>query len=248
MIQDIVHAIAPQATDAVLEIGPGTGALTRLLLPAVQRFMAVEVDHDLIAPLQQEFSSHRQFTLVEADMLRFPLENHPWVQTTDSIRVVGNLPYHISTPLIFHLLHAHLPIKDMHFMLQKEVVDRIAAAPGSKSYGRLSIMCQYHLAVYPLFTVDKTAFYPIPKVQSKILRCIPHATLPFEAHDYSQFAQLVRDAFQHRRKTLRNALKTWHTPASLERLGINPQARPETLSVEQYVALSNSSKGSAPQH
>lgn len=239
MIQRIVQAIAPQATDALLEIGPGTGALTQSLVPTVQHFMAVEVDHALIAPLQQQFASYKHFTLMEGDMLTFPLDTDPWVQTHSPIRIVGNLPYHISTPLMFHLLEAQIAIKDMHFMLQKEVVDRMAAAPGSKTYGRLSVMCQYHCAVYPLFTVDKAAFDPIPQVQSKILRCIPHPTLSFKAHDYSQFAQLVREAFQHRRKTLKNTLKAWHTAHSLENLGIDPQARPETLSVEQYVALSN---------
>ncbi|MHA7840299.1 MAG: 16S rRNA (adenine(1518)-N(6)/adenine(1519)-N(6))-dimethyltransferase RsmA [Gammaproteobacteria bacterium] len=239
VVHRIVQAIAPQASDTLLEIGPGTGALTQFLVPAVQHFMAVEVDHALIAPLQQQFAIYDHFTLIEKDILTFPIDDHPWIQAHSPIRVVGNLPYHISTPLMFYLLQANTPITDMHFMLQKEVVDRMAATPGSKTYGRLSVMCQYHSTIYPLFTVDKSAFNPIPQVQSKILRCIPYKTLPFEAHNYSHFSQLVRTAFQHRRKTLRNALKTWHTSASLENLGINPQARPETLSVEQYVRLSN---------
>lgn len=240
VIEGIVENISPQNTQSILEIGPGTGALTALLVPKVKHFIAVEIDHALIAPLEKKFAHYPHFTLIEKDILTFPFNSHPWIKAHAPIRVVGNLPYHISTPLIFYLLQGKNFIQDMHFMLQKEIVDRIVAGPGSKTYGRLSIMCQYHYSVYPLFTVDKSAFKPIPKVQSKILRCIPHSQLPYEAHNYNHFSQLVRDAFQHRRKTLKNSLKNYdNIEMLLENLGINPQARPETLSIKHYVELSN---------
>jgi 16S rRNA (adenine1518-N6/adenine1519-N6)-dimethyltransferase len=153
--------------------------------------------------------------------------------------VVGNLPYNISTPLIFHLLSYHDRIIDMHFMLQKEVVDRIAAGPGEKNYGRLSIMVQYYCQVHSLFIVKPGCFHPVPKVDSAVIRLVPYQTLPHPAKDVNQLEKVVRQAFSQRRKTLRNTLKGVITGDQLEALGIDPGARPETLSVAQYVAISD---------
>lgn len=239
VIERIVTCINPQKTDAMLEIGPGAGALTQFLVPQVHQFMAIEIDKVLIEPLIKKFNAYPYFRLIQEDILRFKLVDNPWITTYHPIRIVGNLPYHISTPLLFHLFKAKKVIQDMHFMLQKEVVDRIVAQPGSKTYGRLSVMCQYHCQVKALFNVAKEAFNPIPQVESSILHCIPHASLPYPALNYGHFAQLVNTVFQHRRKTLKNALKMEYHPSLLKTLGIDPQVRPETLSVAQYVMLSN---------
>ncbi len=156
-----------------------------------------------------------------------------------ALRIIGNLPYNISTPLIFRLLSSQHPIADMHFMLQKEVVERITASPGGKDYGRLSIMVQYHCQCEYLFFVAPGAFNPPPKVDSAIVRLTPYQQRPYVAHDETRFANIVAQAFTRRRKTLRNALKEWITPEQWEQIHIDPTLRPENLSVEHYVALSN---------
>lgn len=241
IIRDIVRAIAPKATDNLLEIGPGQGALTAPLLSACPSLQVVELDRDLIPRLQARFAQYPELRIHAADALKFD-----FAQVADEqrpLRVVGNLPYNISTPLIFHLLSYGQRIRDMHFMLQKEVVERMAAAPGGKDYGRLSIMCQYYCRVEHLFNVGPHCFNPAPKVDSAIVRLTPHKALPWPAADAALLDRLVKTAFQQRRKTLRNALRPWLEDDSLLiQTGIDPQRRAETLSVAEYVSLADNLK------
>ena len=236
IIHRIVRAIRPQAGETLLEIGPGQGALTGELLATGCELFALELDRDLVEILRHTFSAEPRFHLRQGDALKFALAE---VAKDARLRVVGNLPYNISTPLIFHLLAQREHIVDMHFMLQKEVVDRLAAAPGNKDYGRLGIMTQYHCRVEPLLDVPPHAFSPQPKVQSAVVRLTPHATPPFAAKSVENLQQIVRAAFNQRRKTLRNALQTLLSAEQISACGIDPGARPETLALPQFVALAN---------
>jgi len=235
IIHRIVACIRPRPGDVLLEIGPGQGAITTELLATGCELNAVELDRDLVAMLGGRFGDRPNFHLRSGDALELRLADI----SDKPLRVVGNLPYNISTPLMFHLLEQREHIVDMHFMLQKEVVDRLAAAPNSRDYGRLSIMAQYFCRVESLFEVPPGAFTPRPKVQSAIVRLTPHATLPHPAKSVPILQNLVRTAFNQRRKTLRNAVQGLLSQEQLEALGINPQARPETLSVATFVAMSN---------
>ena len=236
IIQRIVSSIAPKENEPVLEIGPGQGALTAVLLPHKPQLTAVEIDRDLAAMLRIKFIDDKHFSLIEGDALQFDcrcLQAAP-----HSLRIVGNLPYNISTPLLFHLLSQREYIRDMHFMLQKEVVQRMAAEPGSKDYGRLSIMAQYYCQVTSLFDVPPGSFFPPPKVMSAIVRLQPREP-ELAARNTETLSQLVNIAFQQRRKTLRNTLKVIATETQILAAGINPDARSETLSVTDFVRLSN---------
>lgn len=238
VIDRIISGINPQLGDRVVEIGPGLGALTEPLLETLDgQLNVVELDRDLIPVLRTKFFNYEGLTIYEADALKFDFnqlgdENHP-------IRVVGNLPYNISTPLIFHLLENIVHLKDMHFMLQKEVVERMAAVPGDSNYGRLGIMCQYYCRVQPLFIVPPEAFSPRPKVESAIVRLSPYENLPYPVDSISTLQHIVRQTFTKRRKTLRNALAGLVPPEALEELDIDAGLRPENLSLEQFVALAN---------
>ena len=236
IIQRIVSSIAPKENEPVLEIGPGQGALTAVLLPHKPQLTAVEIDRDLAAMLRMKFVDDNHFSLVEGDALHFDLRSLQ--AAPHSLRVVGNLPYNISTPLLFHLLSQREYIRDMHFMLQKEVVQRMAAEPGSKDYGRLSIMAQYYCQVTSLFDVPPGSFFPPPKVMSAIVRLQPREP-ELAAHNTETLSQLVNIAFQQRRKTLRNTLKIIATETQIIAAGVNPDARSETLSVADFVRLSN---------
>ena len=238
IIQQIVRSIAVTPKDHLVEIGPGQGAITEALLaysPACLH--AIEIDRDLVAQLTEHLGHHRRFVIHYADILQVNLAQQ--VNHTVPLRVVGNLPYNISTPLLLMLLQQLPSIMDMHFMLQKEVVQRLCAQPGSKDYGRLSILAQYHCQCDYLFTVPPEAFFPAPKVDSAIVRLIPHCQqgAPPETVDLQQFAALVKQAFSQRRKTLSNNLKNWLSVQQLEQLGINPRLRPEALTLSQYVRL-----------
>jgi 16S rRNA (adenine1518-N6/adenine1519-N6)-dimethyltransferase len=236
-IQRIVTAIRPQASDRMVEIGPGPGALTRPLLEILGHLDVVELDRDMVALLQAEFPPER-LSIHQADALRFPFGN-----LGPDLRVVGNLPYNISSPLLFHLAEDAAGIRDMVFMLQKEVVDRMAAAPATPDYGRLSVMLQARFRVDKLFTVPPGAFRPPPKVDSAIVRLVP---LPAEAvpyRDHGIFAEVVGRAFGQRRKTLRNTLKGLVEEALFAELGIDPARRGETLSVAEFAALANRLSG-----
>jgi len=238
IIQSIVRAIAPAPGQNLVEIGPGLGALTEQLLQATGgHLQAVELDRDLVSILRTQFFNYPDFIIHSGDALKFDFGSLAINQPP--LRIVGNLPYNISTPLIFHLLEYADQILDMHFMLQKEVVDRLAAAPNSKAYGRLGVMVQYYCAVEPLLNVPPSAFKPQPKVQSAVVRLRPHQTPPCPADDPVQLGQLVRQAFGQRRKTLQNNLKGLVSREQMEQLDIDPGCRAETLALEDFVALSN---------
>lgn len=237
MIRKIVRSIGPAASDHLVEIGPGMGAITELLVEAEARLDVIELDRDLIPGLRVKFFNAANFQVHEADALKFDFASLQ--QDSERLRVVGNLPYNISTPLIFHLLEFEGLIQDMHFMLQKEVVERLAAQPDSGQWGRLSVMAQYFCEVEQLFLVPPDCFHPQPKVDSAIVRMTPRLQKSAKVEDIQAFASLVRQAFAQRRKTLRNNLKGLLTAEHLESLGIDPQRRPETLSVAEFVSLSN---------
>ncbi len=239
VINGIVRSIRPREGDNLVEIGPGQGAITALLLDACPNLQVVELDRDLIPVLLAQFAKYRNFKIHQADALQFDFAQLATPERP--LRIVGNLPYNISTPLIFRLLGYHGLIKDMHFMLQKEVVQRMAATPGDKNYGRLGLMTQYYCRVENLFEVGPECFRPIPKVDSAVVRLTPYAELPLVATDVTMLETLVKTAFQQRRKTLRNALKQLLAAYDMDNLdlGLDLTRRPETLSLEEYVTLSN---------
>ncbi len=239
IINKIISAILPAETDLLVEIGPGLGALTCPLLQTVKKLTAIEVDQRLIPILQSKCEAIGDLTVYHQDALTFDFSTLSSKQ--HALRLVGNLPYAISTPLLFHLISQIDSIQDMHFMLQKEVADRIAATPGSKAYGRLSVMTQYHCTVKKCFNVPATAFFPKPKVESAVIKLTPYLTPPHPAQDFERFKVLVRECFNHRRKTLSHTLKTIAPNIVIpwESLHINPKARPETLSIKDFVNISN---------
>jgi 16S rRNA (adenine1518-N6/adenine1519-N6)-dimethyltransferase len=234
-IARIVAAIEPQPGERIVEIGPGLGALTAPLVAAATAITAVEIDRDLAARLRERFTPE-QLTLVEGDALRLDW-NRFAAADARPLRIVGNLPYHISTPLLFVLLPIAGDVRDQHFMLQKEVVERIAAEPGGRDYGRLSVMLQFRYRVTRLFNVPAGAFSPPPKVESSIVRLVPKPLAQLPAVDAAAFARVVTAAFGQRRKTLRNALADQLGVAAIAGCGIDPGARAETLPVEAFVAL-----------
>jgi len=236
VIGRIVAAINPSGRDLLVEIGPGQGAITVPLLQQAGRLAVVELDRDLVGPLQSRCADLGEFTVYNADALRF---DFCAIAGDSPLRIVGNLPYNISTPLLFHLLAQHRCIRDMHFMLQKEVVERMAAIPGSRQYGRLSVMLQYRCEVIHLFNIGPGAFNPPPKVESAFVRLVPYTRPPIQVNDVAVFEQLVRQAFAQRRKTLRNALRGMLEADAISALGIDPVARAETLSVSDFAVLAN---------
>src|SRR5579872_1721120 len=238
IIQRIVDAIMPAPDQHLVEIGPGQGALTLPVLKKAKKLDVIELDRDLIPPLKMRCKEAGELIVHQADALQFDFDQI--VMDEKPLRLIGNLPYNISTPLIFHLLTFAPHIRDMHFMLQKEVVDRMAARPGIHAYGRLSIMVQYHCRVTSLFNVSPLAFDPPPQVDSSIVKLVPHREFPYQAADYVQFSYLVKTAFAHRRKTLRNCLRDIVTDETWEKVHIDSQLRPEQLSIGEYVKLSNS--------
>ncbi|MEC8442740.1 MAG: 16S rRNA (adenine(1518)-N(6)/adenine(1519)-N(6))-dimethyltransferase RsmA [Pseudomonadota bacterium] len=237
VIGKIVKAIHPKADQCLVEIGPGMGALTEPLLEACGKLNVVELDRDLIPILRTKFFNYPDFHIHEGDALKFDFST--LLEPGQQLRIVGNLPYNISTPLIFHFLSHHTLVQDMHFMLQKEVVERLAATPGSGDYGRLSIMAQYFCKVEPLFIVGPGAFNPPPKVDSAIVRLVPYDELPHPARNHKVLERVVREAFSMRRKTIRNTLKNLIDAATLESLGIDTGLRPENLSLAQYVTIAD---------
>jgi 16S rRNA (adenine1518-N6/adenine1519-N6)-dimethyltransferase len=234
VLHDIIRAINPQADDVMVEIGPGLAAMTRLLLESLQQLHVVELDRDLVARLKQNFDPKR--LLVHAgDALQFDFAS--LAAAGSKLRVVGNLPYNISSPLLFHLAQIAPKVQDQHFMLQKEVVERMVAEPGSKTYGRLSVMLQWRYHMELLFVVPPTAFDPPPKVDSAIVRMIPLAQ-PISC-DAARLEQVVAKAFSQRRKVIRNCVAGMFTENDLIAAGIDPQARPEAVPVDQFVRLAN---------
>jgi 16S rRNA (adenine1518-N6/adenine1519-N6)-dimethyltransferase len=233
IIRKIVDAIAPRHDDVMVEIGPGLGALTEPLLAALDHLHVVEIDRDLIAHLRQRFSPER-LSIHEGDALEFD-----FAAIGTGLRIVGNLPYNISTPLLFHLATFADDVRDMHFMLQREVVARMVAKPGGSDYGRLSVMLQYRFDMERLFLVPPGAFKPAPKVDSAIVRLLPRPAAELDARDEAFFARLVLAAFGQRRKMLRNTLRGFATEEQLTAVGIAPTVRAEDLAVADYVRLAN---------
>lgn len=221
----------------MVEIGPGLGALTEHLFAAAGGIQVVELDRDLVERLETRYGSDERFNIHSGDALKFDFSS--LVQGDKKLRVVGNLPYNISTPLLFHLMSHVDCIRDIHVMLQKEVVLRICAQPGDNNYGRLSVMLQYYCETQHLFNVDAGAFNPPPKVESAIARLIPHEKPPVTVNDAGHFAAVVQQAFSMRRKTLRNCMKRMLTVEQIESVGIDPGIRPERLSLAEFAALSN---------
>jgi 16S rRNA (adenine1518-N6/adenine1519-N6)-dimethyltransferase len=271
IIASCIEAIRPQANDAMVEIGPGLGALTKPLLQRLDHLHVVEIDRDIISWMKGHYPGGK-LTIHESDALKFDFSSIPsgsepqmiarrqgdgnkTVQTVrrggdkaannasttamKRMRVVGNLPYNISTPLLFHLLDNASSVIDMHFMLQKEVVERMVAQPSTPAYGRLSVMLQYRLQMEYLFTVPPESFDPAPKVESAFVRAVPYTELPVTAKDEALLGRIVTAAFGQRRKTLRNTLKGLLDDAGFAALGIDPQARAENLSVPEFVAIAN---------
>ena len=236
IIAEIVNAVHPTGEYRLVEIGPGLGALTEPVLRQARKLDVVELDRDLIPKLKQMAEGKGELTIHEADALKFDFGA---LAEEGPISVFGNLPYNISTPLIFHLCSFAEKIAEMHFMLQKEVVDRLAAEPGSKRYGKLSVMVQYHCEVESLFVVPPHAFIPAPKVDSAIVRLVPHETKPFEVNNEADLNRLVSAAFNQRRKTLRNALKDMLTEEQIQSAGVNPADRAENISLAEFVALTD---------
>ena len=241
IIRKIVDAIAPRAGETVVEIGPGLGAITEPLLERIDHLQVVEIDRDLIARLRNRFPPER-LTIHEGDALQFDFGA---LKGAGPLKIVGNLPYNISSPLLFHLVAFAPVVHDMHFMLQKEVVDRMVAEPGSKDFGRLSVMLQYHYHMERMFVVPPGAFNPPPKVDSAIVLMIPRVIgtgtgTGEAAKDLALFARVVTAAFSQRRKMLRNTLREFISEPDLAALGIAPTARAEDIAVTDYVRLANS--------
>lgn len=235
VLSHITSVIEPQADDCMVEIGPGLAAMTQLLLQGVRQLHVVELDRDLVARLKKSFDPAK-LIIHEGDALKFDFLQIP-VTPGKKLRVVGNLPYNISSPLLFHLAEIAPMVQDQHFMLQKEVVERMVAEPGSKAFGRLSVMLQWRYHMELLFVVPPTAFDPPPRVDSAIVRMIPKAA-PL-ACDIVKLGQVVTKAFSQRRKVVRNCVAGMFTEAQLIEAGVNPQDRPEAIALEQYVALAN---------
>lgn len=236
-IDRIVMSVNPKPGDRLVEIGPGQGAITFPLLKAHGALTVIEFDRDLIAPLAATAQAFGDLQIVHQDVLTVNFSH--LAGTGGKLRLVGNLPYNISSPILFHALeHAHA-IRDMHFMLQKEVVDRMAAGPGNKVYGRLSVMLQAYCAVTSLFVVPPGAFRPPPKVDSAVVRLVPRDPATIGIDDPQRFADVVRAAFGQRRKTLRNALNGVCGPAQFDAAQVRPDMRAEQLEVADFVRLAN---------
>lgn len=238
IIQSIVAAINPQANDFLIEIGPGLGALTEPVAEQIEHLTVIELDRDLAERLRHHPLLHQKLTVIEQDVMRFDFQQLAR-QADKPLRIFGNLPYNISTPLMFHLFQYHDVIQDMHFMLQKEVVNRLCAGPNSKAYGRLTIMAQYFCQVIPVLEVPPSAFKPAPKVDSAVVRLVPHKVLPYPVKDLYWLNRVCTQAFNQRRKTLRNSLMDLFTAEQLVELEIKLTDRAENLTIADYARLAN---------
>ncbi|OCF96582.1 16S rRNA (adenine(1518)-N(6)/adenine(1519)-N(6))-dimethyltransferase RsmA [Gilliamella sp. wkB308] len=241
IIESIVAAIQPNKDQALVEIGPGLAALTIPVSKLVDHLTVIEIDRDLAERLKQNPLLTNKLTVIEQDALNYDFN----ILTTElgkPLRVFGNLPYNISTPLMFHLFEFANIITDMHFMLQKEVVTRLVAAPNSKDYGRLSVMAQYYCQIIPVLEVPPSAFKPAPKVDSAVVKLIPYKQKPYLVNDVKILSRLTTEAFNQRRKTIRNSLSNMFTVEQLIELDIDPTLRAENLTVQQYCQLANAWK------
>ena len=246
VIDSIVSAINPRKGEAMLEIGPGLAALTEPVARDLDHMTVIEIDRDLAERLRHHPQLKDKLTVREQDAMSADFSAIS-AELGQKLRVFGNLPYNISTPLMFHLFDYTDSISDMHFMLQKEVVNRLAAGPGSKAYGRLSVMAQYYCQVIPVLEVPPYAFKPAPKVDSAVVRLVPHAQKPFPVKNLRWLSRVTTDAFNQRRKTLRNGLSHLFSVEQLEALGIDPTLRAENITVEQFCRLANWLSDNPPQ-
>jgi 16S rRNA (adenine1518-N6/adenine1519-N6)-dimethyltransferase len=237
VIADIVAAIAPRREDSMVEIGPGLGALTGPLLERLAHLHAVEIDRDLCARLRERYPAER-LSVHQSDALRFDFAALP-----APLRIVGNLPYNVSTPLMFHVAEVAAHCADLHFMLQREVVDRLTAQPGSKDYGRLSVMLQYRYRMERLMNVPASAFRPQPRVASAVVRLVPRPAAELAAVDAIRFGRVVAKAFSTRRKTVKNSLSDIISASELSAMEIDPGLRAESLPVAAFVAIANRQRG-----
>ncbi len=237
VISSIVDAINPKPTDNLIEIGPGLGALTEPVIERAGKLSVVELDRDLAHRLRHHPFLAPHLTIHETDALQFDFSQ--LVTEDKPLRIFGNLPYNISTPLIFHLLSFKDQVKDMHFMLQKEVVERMAASPNCKAYGRLSIMTQYQCQVIPVMEIGPEAFKPAPKVDSAIVRLLPHTKISNPVKDLKVLNTVCLTAFNQRRKTIRNSFKKLLSAEQLTHLNIEPSLRAENLSIDEFIKLAN---------
>jgi len=237
VIDKIIRSINPQADDRVIEIGPGLGALTQALLTTLTLLDVIELDRDVIPELENLQGSER-LRIHNTDVLTFNFTEFCQANAVDSkLRIIGNLPYNISTAVLFHLIKHRNIIQDMHFMLQKEVVERIAANVGAHDYGRLSVMMQLHFKISPLFVVAPQCFRPVPKVESAVVRLAPKTGLSITMDEYDAFEALVKQAFSQRRKTLKNTLKGLCDTSRMVAAGIDPGKRPQELGINDYIKL-----------
>ncbi|WP_375752436.1 16S rRNA (adenine(1518)-N(6)/adenine(1519)-N(6))-dimethyltransferase RsmA [Vibrio sp. HN007] len=237
IIDGIVSAINPRPGQNLVEIGPGLGALTEPVGRETDKFTVIELDRDLAERLRNHPELADKLTIHEGDAMRFDFTQ--LVKPNNKLRIFGNLPYNISTPLMFHLFEFHKDIQDMHFMLQKEVVNRLAAGPGTKAYGRLTVMAQYFCKVVPVLEVPPTAFVPPPKVDSAVVRLAPYEEIPYPTTSLKWLDRVCREGFNQRRKTVRNCYKSLLSSEVLEELDINPGMRPENLTLKQFVDMAN---------
>ena len=244
VIDAIVAAIHPQEGQVLVEIGPGLGALTEPVASQLSHMHVVELDRDLAERLRHHPVLKDKLTIHEADAMKFDFNTLK--QDGQPLRVFGNLPYNISTPLMFHLFEQSGLISDMHFMLQKEVVNRLVAGPNSKAYGRLTVMAQYYCNVIPVLEVPPTAFTPPPKVDSAVVRLVPHTTKPHPVKDVRVLSRITTEAFNQRRKTIRNSLGNLFSVELLTELGVDPAMRAENISVAQYCRMANYLSENAP--
>ncbi|MBE8214975.1 MAG: 16S rRNA (adenine(1518)-N(6)/adenine(1519)-N(6))-dimethyltransferase RsmA [Endozoicomonadaceae bacterium] len=237
VISKIIQVLSLKKSDYLVEIGPGQGALTQHLLAGCQQLNVIEIDYHLADLLKSKWGHIPNFNIIVKDVLQYDFEllmNHQ-----QAFRVIGNLPYNISTPVLFHLIQSKALIQDMHFMLQREVVDRLTAKPGTKQYGRLTVMMQYFCQIDQLFYVSSEAFKPKPKVESAVVRLIPYTNPPVICHHLSVFETIVRHGFTLRRKTLKNSLAPFISVQKLEQLEIDPMRRSDTLTVLEWVNIAN---------
>ncbi|RCU49947.1 16S rRNA (adenine(1518)-N(6)/adenine(1519)-N(6))-dimethyltransferase RsmA [Corallincola holothuriorum] len=238
VIEQIVAAINPQPGEPLVEIGPGLGALTEPVVDEIDHLHVVELDRDLAERLRHHPFMASKLTIHEIDAMKFDFAALA-AELGGPLRIFGNLPYNISTPLMFHLFNQFPHVKDMHFMLQKEVVERMAAGPGTKQFGRLTVMTQYYCQVMPVVHVPPGAFQPPPKVESAVVRLIPHLTPPHPVKSVKTLNRVCLEAFNQRRKTIRNCFKQLLPLETLAQLGIDNNLRPQELTVAQFVAIAN---------
>ncbi len=243
IIDKIVSAINPQNGENLVEIGPGLGALTEPVAEEVDQLTVVELDRDLAKRLREHPFLSKKLSIIEDDALKFDfatlVDSNSVTKGEGELRIFGNLPYNISTPLMFHLFTFTNKVKDMHFMLQNEVVKRLCATHGDKLYGRLSVMAQFYCQAIPVVAVPPSAFKPAPKVDSAVVRLTPHKTPPVQVDNIDSLQQVVTTAFNQRRKTIRNSLKDLVSHDEIEALGIKPELRAEALSLQQFALLAN---------